>query len=1018
LDTRKAGLQHVDKAAIDRRIEEYTRNGAFYRNEEAKARRRATRDAVLVGKKAAYERAVGARGSDGAAARVGSISQASVTAAQVAAVQTCVAECMAELRRVLAAAAPSSRSLATASASAASAADADIAQKLAQLKSHSAKSHVPSPLSATTAPAAALTSSTALAQQQQVLGAAGLSARRALSFYVHVDLDAFYAAVEELDFPHLRGVPLGIGGVNMLGTSNYAAREYGVRAGMPGYIAKLLCPHLVIRPNRFGRYREIARIVRHVAALADPRFKSYGWDELRLDLHELVRRPVAGPTGRLAPPATDRALFLSRFTALEAAARSESPQPATSAASTAPVDSNAPQPPLEMTATCARVPPATAMWNPKTRETAHLDLTIDPASVDWTPLDDPVAAVSALVLAVRRAIFRATNGLTASAGIAPTPALSKVASNVNKPDGQYDLWGAMARTRGHTSRPPEIFSVVGSPSDASLTQASVDLLSNNPTLNDNTLSQLSAPAVPSQRSAETNLPPVRVDPMAGSPFPVRPVPFDALESLAYLVNPTLPPLSIAPAAWHEMQRRTVALTLTPWEIFVFTQRRVLMRQIPFVGKVTAQMLQALGAESAADFFRQREPLCYALPRKSFMSLFAAACGLGHCMFDADSDEEEGGGGDGEGGDVSGIRLGARRSVGCERTFSQLADPVAARAVMLRVFDGAAKRFLTEALLMGRRMRERLGAPTAVVVGGTDPVYMLTLTSVIVRAKRRNFTVATPSRAVHIRLNIAELVRDADDVLSQAEPDQDDAGAGRADGAATDVAAEEHRDDYDDEYSDGGAAASGSDEEENEASDTARRLVAGADGGRTWRAILTPLWEAFGAVCSSLGFPPHFQHPTQTRLHAALDVKTESPVDLAPTAGHRHPDSAQQPEQHQPDHFSLFRLLGCRFAHVVHKFADASAAATGAAMVNINVRLPAVGAAARAPDQPTLEAAFARGAARRRGRVEDVVACVRVVAPGAVRTAGQETQKSARTRRAATANSAPEVISDADVIEID
>jgi nucleotidyltransferase/DNA polymerase involved in DNA repair len=659
------------------------------------------------------------------------------------------------------------------------------------------------------------------------------------------------------------------------------------------------------------------------------------------------------------------------------------------------------------------------MWNPKTRETAHLDLTIDPSSVDWTPLDDPVAAVSALVLAVRRAIFRATNGLTASAGIAPTPALSKVASNVNKPDGQYDLWAAMARARGHTSRPPEIFPVAsGSPSYASLTQPSVDLLPNNPLLDGNALSQLSLPAMPSQQPAETNLLSVRADPMAGSPFPIRPVPSDAQESLAYLVNPTLPPLSIAPVAWHEMQRRTVALTLTPWEIFVFTQRRVLMRQIPFVGKVTAQMLQALGAESAADFFRQREALCYALPRKSFMSLFAAACGLGHCMFDADSDEEEGGRGDGDGGDVSGIRLGARRSVGCERTFSQLADPVAARAVMLRVFDGAAKRFLTEALLMGRRMRERLSAPTAVAApGGTEPVYMLTITSVIVRAKRRNFTVATPSRAVSIRLNIAELVRDADDVLSQAEPDQDNAGVCVADGALM-------PDDHDDECSDNGAV-SGSDEEENEAGDTARRLVAGADGGRTWRAILTLLWEAFGAVCFSLGFPPHFQHPTQARLgiHAALDVKTEFPIDLAPIAGHRHtpaghPDSAQHLEQQQPDHFSLFRLLGCRFAHVVHKFADASAAAAGTAMIDINVRLPAVGAAARAPDQPTLEAAFARGAARRRGRVEDVVACVRVVAPGSARAVGREAPKSARARPAAPVSSAPEVISDADVIEID
>jgi DNA polymerase kappa len=59
-----------------------------------------------------------------------------------------------------------------------------------------------------------------------------------------MDMDAFYAAVEERDDHTLRGVPFAVGGIGMISTANYVARKFGVRSAMPGFIALKLCPHL------------------------------------------------------------------------------------------------------------------------------------------------------------------------------------------------------------------------------------------------------------------------------------------------------------------------------------------------------------------------------------------------------------------------------------------------------------------------------------------------------------------------------------------------------------------------------------------------------------------------------------------------------------------------------------------------------------------------------------------------------------------------------------------------------
>ncbi|KAF4589384.1 dna polymerase kappa subunit [Ophiocordyceps camponoti-floridani] len=100
---------------------------------------------------------------------------------------------------------------------------------------------------------------------------------------VHVDCDAFYAAVEQLERPELKTLPFAVGS-GVLTTCNYVARQFGCRSGMAGFVAKKLCPDLIfIKPN-FRTYTAKAHEVREVLAAYDPRFESAGIDEAYLNI--------------------------------------------------------------------------------------------------------------------------------------------------------------------------------------------------------------------------------------------------------------------------------------------------------------------------------------------------------------------------------------------------------------------------------------------------------------------------------------------------------------------------------------------------------------------------------------------------------------------------------------------------------------------------------------------------------------------------------------------------------------
>jgi DNA polymerase kappa len=99
---------------------------------------------------------------------------------------------------------------------------------------------------------------------------------------VHIDCDAFYAAVEELDRPELKHVPMAVG-KGVLTTCNYHARKFGCRSGMAGFGDEAM-PNLICLPLNFEKYTAKAQEVREILADYDSRFESASIDEAYLNI--------------------------------------------------------------------------------------------------------------------------------------------------------------------------------------------------------------------------------------------------------------------------------------------------------------------------------------------------------------------------------------------------------------------------------------------------------------------------------------------------------------------------------------------------------------------------------------------------------------------------------------------------------------------------------------------------------------------------------------------------------------
>jgi len=104
---------------------------------------------------------------------------------------------------------------------------------------------------------------------------------------IHIDMDAFYASVEQLDNPDLRGKPLAVGGSEIRGVvsaASYEARKYGVRSAMSGVQAKRNCPDLIFVRPRFDRYKEISKHIRKIFHEYTDLVEPLSLDEAYLDV--------------------------------------------------------------------------------------------------------------------------------------------------------------------------------------------------------------------------------------------------------------------------------------------------------------------------------------------------------------------------------------------------------------------------------------------------------------------------------------------------------------------------------------------------------------------------------------------------------------------------------------------------------------------------------------------------------------------------------------------------------------
>lgn len=104
---------------------------------------------------------------------------------------------------------------------------------------------------------------------------------------IHIDMDAFYASVEQLDFPELRDKPLAVGGSEergVISAASYEARKFGVRSAMSGKLAIKKCPELIFVPPRFARYKEVSNQIRQVFLEYTDLVEPLSLDEAFLDV--------------------------------------------------------------------------------------------------------------------------------------------------------------------------------------------------------------------------------------------------------------------------------------------------------------------------------------------------------------------------------------------------------------------------------------------------------------------------------------------------------------------------------------------------------------------------------------------------------------------------------------------------------------------------------------------------------------------------------------------------------------
>jgi DNA polymerase-4 len=146
---------------------------------------------------------------------------------------------------------------------------------------------------------------------------------------IHVDMDAFYASVEQRDEPSLRGKPVAVGGSSARGVvaaASYEARQFGVRSAMPSVRAARLCPGLIFRKARFDVYKQVSQQIRAIFLDYTPHVEPLSLDEAYLDVTEdlrgigsatrvaeLIRQRIREETGLTASAGVSYNKFLAKL---------------------------------------------------------------------------------------------------------------------------------------------------------------------------------------------------------------------------------------------------------------------------------------------------------------------------------------------------------------------------------------------------------------------------------------------------------------------------------------------------------------------------------------------------------------------------------------------------------------------------------------------------------------------------------------------------------------------------------
>ena len=146
---------------------------------------------------------------------------------------------------------------------------------------------------------------------------------------IHVDMDAFYASVEQRDDPALRGKPVAVGGSSdrgVVAAASYEARKFGVRSAMASVVAKRRCPELIFTKPRFAVYNEVSKQIRAIFLDYTPDVEPLSLDEAYLDvtedlkgigsatrIAELIRARIKAETGLTASAGVSYNKFLAKL---------------------------------------------------------------------------------------------------------------------------------------------------------------------------------------------------------------------------------------------------------------------------------------------------------------------------------------------------------------------------------------------------------------------------------------------------------------------------------------------------------------------------------------------------------------------------------------------------------------------------------------------------------------------------------------------------------------------------------